>query len=284
MITRSLLSIFWIAAKSLLRAKNMDHSAAQQNPLHRSLYTTAHSIDTIPSYLPSEPRHPSPSTMNSDDLPERGWRGSPDLWLDAAYDALLQGGIDAVKIMPLANRLKLSRTSFYWFFKDRKQLLDGLLDRWTLRTTQPLIAATTEYAYSETEAMLNVIFTFLEGQAFDSSMELAVRSWAQQDEQVVKRLQQADAERLAALREMLEKWGHDPQDADVRARTIYLVQVGYISMQVQEPIETRLERFPSYVEIYTGKRRPTTKWTGSKHGWVCSRSASTPRAPRSRWV
>lgn len=194
--------------------------------------------------------------MSIEPLPERGWRGSPDVWLDAAYDALLQGGIDSVKVMPLANKLKLSRTSFYWFFKDRKQLLDGLLDRWDVRTTEPLIAATTEYAYSETEAMLNVIFTFLEGQAFDSRMELAIRSWAQQDPNVVTRLQQADTRRIDALREMLEKWGHDPADADVRARTIYLVQVGYISMQVQEPIEVRLERFPSYVEIYTGKRPP----------------------------
>ena len=194
--------------------------------------------------------------MSTEPLPERGWRGSPDVWLDAAYDVLLQGGIDSVKVMPLANKLKLSRTSFYWFFKDRKQLLDGLLDRWDVRTTEPLIAATTEYAYSETEAMLNVIFTFLEGQAFDSRMELAIRSWAQQDPNVVTRLQQADTRRIDALREMLEKWGHDPADADVRARTIYLVQVGYISMQVQEPIEVRLERFPSYVEIYTGKRPP----------------------------
>ncbi|MCT4578790.1 TetR/AcrR family transcriptional regulator [Donghicola sp.] len=194
--------------------------------------------------------------MSTEPLPERGWRGSPDVWLDAAYDALLQGGIDSVKVMPLANKLKLSRTSFYWFFKDRKQLLDGLLDRWDVRTTEPLIAATTEYAYSETEAMLNVIFTFLEGQAFDSRMELAIRSWAQKDPNVVTRLQQADTRRIDALREMLEKWGHDPADADVRARTIYLVQVGYISMQVQEPIEVRLERFPSYVEIYTGKRPP----------------------------
>lgn len=194
--------------------------------------------------------------MVTEALPDRGWRGSPDVWLDAAYDALLQGGIDAVKVMPLANKLKLSRTSFYWFFKDRQQLLDALLERWADRTTTPLVKATTEYAYTETEAMLNVIFTFLEGQAFDSGIELAVRAWAQQDPAVLTKLQEADAARLDALRVMLEKWGHEAKDADVRARTIYLVQVGYISMRVSEPIDTRLERFPHYVEIYTGKRPP----------------------------
>ena len=46
--------------------------------------------------------------------------------LDAARQALLESGLDAVKIQPLATRLNLSRTSFYWFFKDRTALLDAL--------------------------------------------------------------------------------------------------------------------------------------------------------------
>ncbi len=48
---------------------------------------------------------------------DSGWRGSSEGWLQAAYDALLDGGVDAVKILPLARQLNLSRTSFYWFFR-----------------------------------------------------------------------------------------------------------------------------------------------------------------------
>ena len=36
---------------------------------------------------------------------ERGWRGTPDLWLETAYDLLVEGGVEAVKVMPLAERL-----------------------------------------------------------------------------------------------------------------------------------------------------------------------------------
>ncbi|ANT62452.1 TetR family transcriptional regulator [Salipiger sp. CCB-MM3] len=194
--------------------------------------------------------------MTENSSTDRGWRGSQDVWLDAAYAALVEKGVDAVKILPLANALQLSRTSFYWFFKDRKQLLSMLLDRWEASTTGALVAASRDYAATETEAMLNVISTFLSDELFDTKLEIAVRAWAQQDPQVLERLQSADAERLAALREMLERWGHGAEDADVRARTIYLVQVGYISMRVEEPLAERLERFPSYVEIYTGKRPP----------------------------
>lgn len=182
---------------------------------------------------------------------ETGWRGSRDLWLRAAYGALVEKGVEAVKIQPLAEKLILSRTSFYWFFKDRAALLSALAELWAEATTAPLLRATKTYAATQTEAMLSVIGCFISGE-FDARFEQAVRAWAQQDPQIRAQIQAADRARLDALREMLAGWGHDPASADVRARTIYLVQIGYISMQTQEDMATRLARAAKYVEIYTG--------------------------------
>lgn len=184
---------------------------------------------------------------------ETGWRGSREGWLEAGYQALIEGGIDAVKILPLAKRLNLSRTSFYWFFQDREALLAALIDGWDDRTTRPLVDATTQYAERVSEAMLNVLTCFLSPNVFDSRLEFAVRSWALQDEGVAARVRAADNSRLEALTSMMARWGHDPDEADVRARTIYLVQIGYISMQSREDIETRLHRIPLYVTIYSGR-------------------------------
>jgi len=185
-------------------------------------------------------------------MAETGWRGSREGWLEAGYQALIDGGIDAVKILPLARQLNLSRTSFYWFFEDREALLNALIDGWEERTTTPLVNATLEYAESQAEAMLNVLACFLSG-LFDSKLEFAVRSWALQDAKVGQRVAAADERRLAALCGMLTRWGHQEQEADVRARTIYLTQIGYISMRAQEELETRLARIPAYVKIYTGQ-------------------------------
>lgn len=44
----------------------------------------------------------------------------------------------------------------------------------------------------------------------------------------------ADDRRLAAIRGLFERFGYALDDADVRARTVYLVQIGYIAMQVRE--------------------------------------------------
>lgn len=191
--------------------------------------------------------------MTEQERQDSGWRGSRDGWLEAAYATLIREGVDAVKILPLAEALRLSRTSFYWFFKDRAELLAALADMWEARTTTPLVRATTEFAETETEAMLNVIACFLRADTFDARMEFAMRGWGLKDAAILARITDADARRLTALTRMLERWGHDPLDADVRARTIYLVQIGYISMQSDETLETRLTRIPNYVEIYTGR-------------------------------
>lgn len=185
-----------------------------------------------------------------------GWRGSRESWLEAAYAALIEAGIDAVKIQPIASRMQLARTSFYWHFKDRASLLEALLERWEARTTAPLVASTTAYAETEAEALLHVIGCFLPAGGFDDRLEFAVRSWALQDERVMTLIRAADQQRIEALHAMFARRGHDAQDADVRARTLYLVQIGYISMQAQESLATRMERIPHYVRIYSGGPGP----------------------------
>lgn len=183
---------------------------------------------------------------------DTGWRGSIDGWLEAAYDALLEGGVDAVKILPLAKRLKLSRTSFYWFFRDREELLAALIARWRDKNTGNLIRQAEAYAESIAEATLNVFDCWLDRDLFDAKFEFAIRSWALQSEEILREVQAADNARLAALGRMFERFGHEPVAADVRARTLYLVQIGYISMQTEEDLELRLKRIPEYVAIFTG--------------------------------
>ena len=204
-------------------------------------------------------------------------RGSAELWLEAAYGVLVEGGVEAVKILPLASRLGLARTSFYWFFKDREELLSALAERWAGKNTGALIAATQAYAETEAEAMLNVIGCFLDPAAFDARFEFAIRSWALQSSEMTARVAAADRERLEALAAMLERWGHAPLDAEVRARTVYLVQIGYISMQAKETLAERMRRIATYVEIYTGQKPEPREMARfhARHGYVADDAGAT---------
>ena len=186
-------------------------------------------------------------------LNETGRRGSQEGWLDSAYEALLESGVDSVKILPLAKKLNLSRTSFYWFFKDREELLAALLSRWREKNTGSILRQSEAYAETLAEAMLNVFDCWLDSSLFDSKFEFAVRSWALQSDDILAELRKADQMRMEALSRMFMRFGHPENTADVRARTTYLVQIGYISMQVEEDVAVRMRRIADYIAIYTGE-------------------------------
>lgn len=178
--------------------------------------------------------------------------GSLELWLHAAYELLLESGVDAVRIMPLAKRLKLSRTSFYWFFDDREALLAALLERWRTKNTGNLVRQAESYSESLPEAVLNVFDCWFDDRLFDSRLEFAVRSWAQQSKRVNAEVSAADVARLTALTSMFIRFRCNRIEADVRARTVYLTQLGYISQKAPEERAVRMRRIGKYIEIFAG--------------------------------
>ena len=183
---------------------------------------------------------------------ERGWRGTPDIWLDAAYELLVEGGVDAVKVMPLAERLGLSRTSFYWHFADREALLAGLVDRWRTRNTVNLVARCESPAATISEAMLNLFDCWYDSALFDSRLEFAMRTWSLTDASVAAAMSQADDIRVAAITGLFRRFGYGATEADTRARTLYLTQVGYIALRSDEDLQVRMDRVPPYVLTFCG--------------------------------
>ncbi|RFU13748.1 TetR/AcrR family transcriptional regulator [Rhodobacteraceae bacterium W635] len=182
-----------------------------------------------------------------------GWRGSADLWVDAAYQMLLDGGIDAVKIQPLARALGLSRTSFYWHFTDRDALLDAIVDRWEAKNTGNLVARCEAPAETICAAVFNLFDCWIDEGLFDARLDLAIRNWAQNDSALQPRVAQADKRRLTAMVAMFSRHGESTGMAETRAKTMIYTQVGYYSMQLGEPLSDRLDRMPPYVEVFTGK-------------------------------
>ena len=188
-----------------------------------------------------------------------GWRGSEEFWLDGAYKLLVENGVDAVKVMPLAKALDMSRTSFYWHFEDRDALLDALIEQWKKQNTGNLITQTSIYAETITEAVLNLFDCWVNPQLFDARMDFAIRNWAHQSPALKQTLEQTDKKRIEAIKAMFLRFDFDEEQADVRAHTVYYTQVGYISMMVDEPVTIRFKKIPTYVETFAGSYPTTTE-------------------------
>ncbi|MFY0622226.1 MAG: TetR/AcrR family transcriptional regulator [Pelagimonas sp.] len=173
-------------------------------------------------------------------------------WLEAAYQMLTESGVDAVKILPLAKRVGLARTGFYWHFKDRDALLDAMIRRWEDKNTGNLIARTEAYAESIAEAMFNLFDCWLDNALFDGPLDLAIRNWARNDPSLQTRLDQADQRRLKAMTQIFTRFDYPDAEAKVRAMTMLYTQIGYLSMQIDESMNTRFALMPDYIKVFTG--------------------------------
>lgn len=190
--------------------------------------------------------------MPEGDDPQR--RVSRDDWLNLARDLLVSEGVAEVKVLGLSQRLGVSRSSFYWMFKSRADLLDALLDDWNRTNTGAIVAHCGRPARTINEAVSNVFICFIDKRAFDPRLDFAVREWARRSGPVRRVLDAADDLRLTAIRTLFERFDYPAAEADARARVLYYMQLGYYALELNEDRQTRMSRVDDYLYCYTGRR------------------------------
>ena len=178
-----------------------------------------------------------------------------DDWVAAALEVLVNDGIGAVKILPLAKKLGVTRGSFYWHFENHEALLNRLLEVWEETNSGTIIAAATREG-GIIEQYTALMRCWLSMERFDPHLEVAVRHWGRNNPELWERLRAADERRIDAFVAMLSPEVPDPTMALHRARTMYYLQMGWYELEVDVPLDARIESSTYYFEIYVG-RSPT---------------------------
>ncbi|MCY3619539.1 MAG: TetR/AcrR family transcriptional regulator [Acidimicrobiaceae bacterium] len=178
-------------------------------------------------------------------------RLSAEDWVEASLQVLVEGGVAAVKILPIAQRLGVTRGSFYWHFTSRSALLSRLLDTWEAKNTAAIVKTATA-AGALVDKYVALSRLWLGWSDFDPRLDVAVRDWGHRDAAVRKRLQLADEERVAALVAMIEPEGYDPVMARHRAYALYCMQMGWYDGD-EGAADGRGESSVTYFEIFIGR-------------------------------
>jgi AcrR family transcriptional regulator len=182
-----------------------------------------------------------------------------EAWLEAARESLIRTGIDSVKIEPLAAQLEISRSSFYWHFKNRRELLDALLEHWKNVNDKALREAVEQREASGVDAesiarsrLQQLADLFIQEKGFSSKFDLAVREWARKDTSVADEVARIDNERIALFQKIFLDMGNSKTDSLVRAKILYFHQLGYYLVGIQESAAVRQRVAPRYLEILSG--------------------------------
>ena len=115
-------------------------------------------------------------------------------WLDMALEVLETDGVAGVRIEILAKRLEISKSGFYWHFKNRDDLLKDMLDYWTHELTEVLATNPEMLALKPKQRLTRSAELILE---YDlTRYEIPIRQWALQDEVAARAVRKVNRIRL----------------------------------------------------------------------------------------
>lgn len=169
---------------------------------------------------------------------------TPEAWVDAATQVLVDQGIDHVRVDVLAGQLGVTRGSFYWHFRDREDLLRRVLAAWRERATEQLTRRLERAHTDPRQQVHDVISLPFRGRAaaHAARIELAIRAWARRDETARAAVDEADASRIAYHVHLFAALGFALPEARSRAFLLYGYEVAESLLHRQGSEEQRRAR------------------------------------------
>jgi AcrR family transcriptional regulator len=191
---------------------------------------------------------------------ERGRRAADrkqaqrEAWIAAARDLLIDGGIGALSLRKLAERLAQTTGAFYAHFRGLEDLLDCLREDWVEANTTPFTRAIAAAGEDGMRQYMSYVRVLVLDNTFDPRYDNAIRDWAHHCETTAAVLRDVEVFRIEQLRGVFEALGFGGRAALIRARVTYFHQTGYNAMQIRESLDERLGNIPYYTEILTDRR------------------------------
>ena len=169
---------------------------------------------------------------------------TPEAWVDAATEVLVDHGIDHVRVDVLATQLAVTRGSFYWHFRDREDLLRRVLQAWSNRTTAQLTARLENARDDPVLQLRDVISLPFRGRAAQKAarIELAIRAWARRDPMAQTALDASDAARLDYHASIFKALGFAPAEVRARAFMLYSYEVAESLLMRQGSVADKAAR------------------------------------------
>ncbi len=152
---------------------------------------------------------------------------TPDDWIRAAAELLVDKSVDAVRVEVLSKNLGVTRGSFYWHFKDRDDLLRQLLVDWRDKATEQIIDRFEKRNIKPRDLLRDLLLLPFHGEAakIAAAAELAIRGWARRDEMARQFVDEVDNKRLSYIAQCFSALGFDIGEARMRAFALYSYEI-----------------------------------------------------------
>jgi AcrR family transcriptional regulator len=175
-----------------------------------------------------------------------------DMWIAAGLKELGRGGVERVRVEVLAERLGITKGGFYRRFKDRRALLEALLETWTRERIAAVEEQTRLGGESARERLKSVIRLYSERLNPEGvAIELAIRQWARADAAALAAVANVDAARLKSVGALYRDLGLASEEAQARAVLFYAFIFGQSLLVLEQAPRRRASLIAACAEFLT---------------------------------
>ena len=160
-----------------------------------------------------------------------------DDWLAGAMELLRERGVGGVRILTLAQRMGVSRGSFYWHFRDLADLFKGMLEWWEREMTDSVIRYT-ETLSGKAPTRLLALGEYILGSHL-TRYDTALRSWAEGDKKAAAVLRRIMQKRLSYVTSLFRDAGFSPTEATARGHLLAVYIMSEEAIHMDESLDTR---------------------------------------------
>ncbi|MDD3353668.1 TetR/AcrR family transcriptional regulator [Zoogloea sp.] len=157
-------------------------------------------------------------------------------WIQGALDTLADEGVTGVRVEVLARRLHVTKGSFYWHFKDRQDLLSGVLETWKDGRIRDIVKQTQlEPGGDPLAQIFRVVDVYSTSRNHKGMLiELAMREWARRDPATALIVEEVDVWRLRCARTLFLAGGLPMHEASTRSMLLYAYVFGVSMMNCEK--------------------------------------------------
>jgi AcrR family transcriptional regulator len=151
-------------------------------------------------------------------------RLSREDWLQETLKLLQHRGLEGVKIVVIAERMGVTSGSFYWHFKNLRDLLDCLLDYWERELTNAVMESAKAFSGPPENRILTLMLQVIEEDA--AIYDHAISIWTRSDPSAKAVFERTLRTRFDFAAWMFKQCGFSNRQAATRGRMMVAYLMG----------------------------------------------------------
>ncbi len=173
-------------------------------------------------------------------------------WINLGYELFSEQGVSGIIVEKMAKTLKVNKSSFYWYFKTKKEFIEQLITFWISNETLQIIDLT-----NNIKTVLNKFKTFIaliyrQDPFLDFIFYL--KRYARKEKKIQIIIDKIDNQRIEYANRLLQEMGYSKQDAKIKSTLLHKHFIGYHefirykkqNIDYQEEVKLELTQFIVY--------------------------------------